>query len=48
MLLYPHMNVKQNTPFGLRLRKTPKDEIERRVRCGEDFAARALLDRRPW
>ena len=30
--LYPHLNVFENMAFGLRLRKTPKDEIERRVR----------------
>ena len=29
--LYPHMTVAQNLGFGLRLRKTPKDEYERRV-----------------
>ena len=29
--LYPHMTVEQNLAFGLKLRKTPKDEIKRRV-----------------
>jgi multiple sugar transport system ATP-binding protein len=29
--LYPHMTVGQNLAFGLQLRKTPKDEIKRRV-----------------
>jgi multiple sugar transport system ATP-binding protein len=29
--LYPHLNVFDNVAFGLRLRKTPKDEIHRRV-----------------
>src|ERR1700675_2833672 len=33
--LYPHMTVEQNLAFGLRLRKTPKDESRRRV---EDVA----------
>ena len=28
--LYPHLNVYDNIAFGLRLRKTPKDEIDRR------------------
>src|SRR5438270_1721526 len=28
--LYPHMTVYQNMSFGLRLKKTPKDEIDRR------------------
>ena len=27
--LYPHMNVYDNMAFGLKLRKIPKDEIER-------------------
>ena len=36
--LYPHMTVEQNLAFGLQLRKTPKQEIQRRV--GE--AARML------
>jgi len=30
--LYPHMTVYQNMAFGLKLRKTPKAEIDRRVR----------------
>ena len=29
--LYPHMTVEQNLAFGLQLRKTPEDEIRRRV-----------------
>jgi len=29
--LYPHMTVEQNLAFGLQQRKTPKDEIKRRV-----------------
>src|SRR5690606_21551014 len=29
--LYPHMNVYQNMSFGLRLRRTPKADIDRRV-----------------
>ncbi len=46
--LYPHMTVRDNMAFGLKLRKTPKKEIEERV--GE--AARILeitdyLDRKP-
>jgi multiple sugar transport system ATP-binding protein len=36
--LYPHMTVEQNLAFGLQLRKTPKDEIKRRV----DDAAQML------
>ncbi len=30
--LYPHMNVYNNMAFGLKLRKMPKDEIEKRVK----------------
>ena len=46
--LYPHMTVFENLAFGLKLRKTPKDEIKRRV----EEAARILdiahlLDRKP-
>ena len=29
--LYPHMSVFENMAFGLKLRKTPKEEIKRRV-----------------
>ena len=36
--LYPHMTVEQNLGFGLKLRKTPKDEQRRRV----DDVARIL------
>ncbi|WP_085831943.1 ABC transporter ATP-binding protein [Clostridium merdae] len=46
--LYPHMTVFDNMAFGLKLRKTPKDEIKRRV----EEAARSLdishlLERKP-
>ena len=30
--LYPHMNVYHNMAFGLKLRKFPKDEIDRRIK----------------
>lgn len=46
--LYPHMNVYQNMSFGLRLRRTPKDEIERRVReAAQILQIEHLLERRP-
>jgi multiple sugar transport system ATP-binding protein len=46
--LYPHMNVHQNMSFGLRLRKTPKPEIERRVsEAAKLLQIDHLLDRRP-
>src|SRR6218665_2744416 len=46
--LYPHMSVYENMAFGLKLAKTPKDEVDQRVRA----AARILqiedyLDRMP-
>jgi multiple sugar transport system ATP-binding protein len=46
--LYPHMSVRQNLGYGLKARRTPKPEIERRV---DEVAAllglEQLLDRRP-
>jgi multiple sugar transport system ATP-binding protein len=46
--LYPHLNVFDNMAFGLRLRKTPKDEIGRRVRAAADvLGIDQLLDRKP-
>jgi multiple sugar transport system ATP-binding protein len=46
--LYPHMNVRQNIAYGLKVRRTPKAEAKRRV---EEVAALLglgdLLDRRP-
>jgi len=35
--LYPHMSVYENMAFGLRLRKTPKDAIDRRVKEAADI-----------
>ena len=46
--LYPHMTVFENMSFGLRLRKYPKHEIERRVNDAADILdIRNMLDRRP-
>ncbi len=46
--LYPHMSVYQNMAFGLKLRKTPKDEIDRRVKDAADILnIGELMDRRP-
>ncbi|UFN49979.1 sn-glycerol-3-phosphate ABC transporter ATP-binding protein UgpC [Roseomonas sp. OT10] len=46
--LYPHMTVRQNMAYGLKIRGLPRAEIEKRV---QDAAAilglEALLDRRP-
>src|SRR6266436_1613320 len=41
--LYPHLSVYENIAFGLRVKKIPKDEIERRV----NDAAR-ILDLEPF
>lgn len=46
--LYPHMSVYQNMAFGLKLRKVPKTEIDKRVReAGEILGIGHLLDRKP-
>lgn len=46
--LYPHMSVYDNMAFGLKLRKTPKAEIDRRVKeAAESLGLSALLDRKP-
>ncbi|HEC33297.1 MAG TPA: ABC transporter ATP-binding protein [Chloroflexi bacterium] len=46
--LYPHMSVYDNMAFGLKLRKTPKSEIERRVRdAARILGIEELLDRKP-
>jgi multiple sugar transport system ATP-binding protein len=46
--LYPHMNVRQNLSYGLRVRKSSKREIERRVdEVAELLGLQELLDRRP-
>src|SRR5919204_2056603 len=46
--LYPHMTVRENLSLGLRLRKTPRREIDRRVRwVGELLGLGPLLERKP-
>jgi multiple sugar transport system ATP-binding protein len=46
--LYPHMTVYENMAFGLRLRKTPKQIIDQRVReAAKSLGIEQLLDRRP-
>ena len=46
--LYPHMSVYHNMAFGLKLRRYPKSEIEKRVNGAADILGiRGLLDRRP-
>ncbi len=46
--LYPHMTVYDNMAFGLKLRKTPKDEIKRRVEAAAMILdIEYLLNRKP-
>ncbi len=46
--LYPHLSVYENMGFGLRLRKTAKPEIDRRVReAAKILGLEELLDRKP-
>lgn len=46
--LYPYLTVYENIAFGLRLRRFPKDEIDRRVRdAAKTFGLEELLERKP-
>ncbi len=46
--LYPHLSVYDNMAFGLKLRKTPKEEIKRRVHeAAEILGITDYLDRKP-
>jgi len=46
--LYPHMTVRENMAFGLKLRKFPKKEINERVQtAAEILNIKDLLDRKP-
>jgi len=46
--LYPHMSVRRNMAYGLRVRRTPKDEIDRRVtEVARLLGLDGLLERRP-
>ncbi|MBE7053938.1 MAG: sn-glycerol-3-phosphate ABC transporter ATP-binding protein UgpC [Ruminococcaceae bacterium] len=46
--LYPHMSVYDNMAFGLKLRKTPKEEIKKRVTAAAKILdIEHLLDRKP-
>lgn len=46
--LYPHMTVYDNMAFGLKLRKLPKDEIQKRVNnAAKILGIEQLLKRRP-
>ena len=46
--LYPHMTVRKNLGYGLRVRKTPKKEAAERIsRVAHMLGLQDLLDRRP-
>jgi multiple sugar transport system ATP-binding protein len=46
--LYPHLTVAKNLGYGLKVRKTPKDEIDRRVQAvARMLGLEELLNRRP-
>ena len=46
--LYPHMTVYDNMAFGLKLRKMPKDEIDKKVQKAADtLGLTPYLDRKP-
>ncbi len=46
--LYPHMTIKENMAFGLKMRKFPKDEIEKRVlEAAKILDLEDYLDRKP-
>jgi multiple sugar transport system ATP-binding protein len=46
--LYPHMSIRDNMGFGLRIRQLPKAEIDARVREAADILGLGdLLDRKP-
>ena len=46
--LYPHLSVYENIAFGLRVKKVPKSEIDKRVRdAARTLGLEALLGRKP-
>ncbi|MHB8800151.1 MAG: ABC transporter ATP-binding protein [Thermoanaerobaculia bacterium] len=46
--LYPHMTIRENLEFGLKIRKTPKAEMDRLVNeAAEMLGITQLLDRKP-
>jgi multiple sugar transport system ATP-binding protein len=46
--LYPHMTVRKNIGYGLKVRRTPKDEARRRVEeVAKLLGLEAMLDRKP-
>jgi multiple sugar transport system ATP-binding protein len=46
--LYPHMTVRENMEFGLKIRKTPREEMDRRVNdAAQILGITEFLDRKP-
>ena len=46
--LYPHKTVRENLGYGLKVRRTPKEEIDKRVsRVAKQLGLERLLGRRP-
>ena len=46
--LYPHMTVRENIAFGLKMRKVPKSEIDKKVQeAAEILNLEEYLDRKP-
>lgn len=46
--LYPHMSVRENIAFGLKLKKTPKSEIEKKINeAAKTLDIEQYLDRKP-
>ncbi len=46
--LYPHMSVRENIAFGLKMRKTPKEEIEKKIKeAAQILNLEEYLDRKP-
>jgi multiple sugar transport system ATP-binding protein len=46
--LYPHMTVRENLEFALKIRRTPKEEMNRRVaEAAQILAISEFLDRKP-
>ena len=46
--LYPHMSVYENMAYGLKIKRMPKDEIDRRVqKAAKTLELSTLLQRRP-
>jgi multiple sugar transport system ATP-binding protein len=46
--LYPHLSVFENMAFGLRVNRTPKEEVQKRVhRAADILGLEGLLDRKP-